>query len=70
MKDGYHLFFLLSFLNMCEDYVKRIFESIVTGDETVVLYYDPLFKVESMGWQRYDKPRKSMFSHEKFKLKT
>lgn len=31
---------------------KIVLESIVTGDETMALYYDPLSKRESMEWRK------------------
>lgn len=42
-------------------YGKSYLESIVTGDETMVLYYDPLSKRESMEWRRLGEkpPRKA-----------
>jgi histone-lysine N-methyltransferase SETMAR len=43
-----------SFLNMCGDDPKPILESIVTGDETMVVFYDPLSKRESMERGRPD----------------
>lgn len=46
-----------SFLVMCGDDPQPILESIVTGDETMVLYYDPLSKRESMEWRRPDERR-------------
>lgn len=46
-----------SFLNLCGDNPKPILESIVTSDETMVLFYDPLSKRESMEWRRPDEPR-------------
>jgi histone-lysine N-methyltransferase SETMAR len=39
------------FLTLCEGQEKEVIESIVTGDETVVLYHDPLSKGESMEWR-------------------
>jgi AraC-like DNA-binding protein len=32
------------FLTLCEGQEKEVIESIVTGDETMVLYHDPLSK--------------------------
>lgn len=43
-----------SFLSLCEGNPEGIIESIVTGDETMVLYYDPYSKMESMEWRRPD----------------
>ena len=37
--------------------MERIFERIVTGDETMVLYFDPATKRESMEWRRPSDPR-------------
>lgn len=39
------------FLRLCGDQPTEIFERIVTGDETMVLYYDPESKRESMEWR-------------------
>jgi hypothetical protein len=39
------------FLTLCEGQEKEVIESIVTGDETMVLYHDPLSKRKSMAWQ-------------------
>lgn len=41
-----------SFLELCGPEPKPVIETIVTGDETMVLYYDPLSKRESMEWRR------------------
>ncbi|XP_047987147.1 histone-lysine N-methyltransferase SETMAR-like [Leguminivora glycinivorella] len=41
-----------SFLALCEVNPTRVLESIVTGDKTMVLYFDPLSKMESMEWRR------------------
>ena len=46
-----------SFLNMCGDDPKPILGTTVTRDETMVLFYDPLSKRESMEWRRPDEPR-------------
>jgi len=35
-------------LELCHGNQKQVLESFVTGDETMVLYYDPLSKRESM----------------------
>ena len=35
-------------LEFCHGNQKQVLESVVTGDETMVLYYDPLSKRESM----------------------
>ena len=40
-----------SFLKLCEGQQKKVLQSIVTGDETMVLYHDPLSKRESMEWR-------------------
>lgn len=40
------------FLNLCQGQERQVIQSIVTGDETMVLYYDPLSKRESMEWRR------------------
>ncbi|XP_046976469.1 histone-lysine N-methyltransferase SETMAR-like [Vanessa cardui] len=45
------------FLSLCEGRQKEVLDSIVTGDETMVLYYDPLSKRESMEWRRPSSPR-------------
>ena len=39
-------------LELCRRNQKQVLESIVTGDETMVLYYDPLSKRESMEWRK------------------
>jgi len=39
-------------LELCRGNQKQVLESIVTGDETMVLYYDPLSKRESMEWRK------------------
>ncbi|KAH7978162.1 hypothetical protein HPB49_004699 [Dermacentor silvarum] len=39
-------------LELCNGNEKKVLESIVTGDETMVLYYDPLSKRESMEWRK------------------
>lgn len=46
-----------SFLNLCADHPQSIFDRIVTGDETMVLYFDPTSKRESMEWRRPDEER-------------
>ncbi|XP_044264614.1 histone-lysine N-methyltransferase SETMAR-like [Tribolium madens] len=43
-----------SFLELCGTDPNPILETVVTGDETMVLYYDPLSKRESMEWRRKD----------------
>ncbi|KAL0828929.1 hypothetical protein ABMA28_003828 [Loxostege sticticalis] len=45
------------FLSLCEGRQKEVLDSIVTGDETMVLYHDPLSKKESMEWRRPSSPR-------------
>lgn len=45
------------FLSLCEGRQKEVLDSIVTGDETMVLYHDPLSKRESMEWRRPSSPR-------------
>jgi hypothetical protein len=37
---------------LCGSDPKAVLETIATGDETMVLYYDPLLKKESMEWRR------------------
>jgi len=37
-------------LELCRGNQKQVLESVVTGAETMVLYYDPLSKRESMEW--------------------
>ena len=39
-------------LELCRGNQKQVLESIITGDETMVLYYDPLSKRESMEWRK------------------
>jgi len=39
-------------LELCHVNQKEVLESIVTGDETMVLYYDPLLKRESLEWRK------------------
>ena len=39
-------------LELCRHNQKQVLESIVTGDETMVLYYDSLSKRESMEWRK------------------
>jgi histone-lysine N-methyltransferase SETMAR len=46
-----------TFLTLCEGREKDVIESIVTGDETMVLYHDPLSKRESMEWHHPGSPR-------------
>lgn len=46
-----------SFLNRCGDDPDAVFEKIVTGDETMVLYFDPHSKKESMEWRCPSEPR-------------
>lgn len=41
-----------SFLELCGENPVDVLKTIVTGDETMVLYYDPLSKRESMEWRR------------------
>lgn len=45
------------FLDLCRDNPDEFLKTIVTGDETMVLYYDPLSKRESMEWRRPSEPR-------------
>jgi len=58
------------FLKLCHEKEKEVIESIVTGDETMVLYYDPLAKRESMEWRRPDEPRpkKAKVAHSRKKI--
>jgi hypothetical protein len=44
------------FFELCHDNEKELIESIVTGDETMVLYYDPQLKRESIEWRRRGEP--------------
>jgi hypothetical protein len=37
--------------------VKEVIESIVTGDDTMVPYHDPLSRRESMDWRHPGSPR-------------
>src|SRR5215469_1542251 len=48
-------------LELCRGNQKQVLESIVTGDETMVLYYDPSSKRESMEWRKLGEapPRKA-----------
>lgn len=46
-----------AFLNRCGDDPDSIVKRIVTGDETMVLYFDPLSKRESMEWRCPSEPR-------------
>jgi len=39
-------------LELCHGNQRQVLESIVIGDETAVLYYDPLSKRESMEWRK------------------
>ena len=39
-------------LELCHGNQKEVVESVVTGDETMVLYYDPLSKRKSMEWRK------------------
>ena len=39
-------------LELCRGNQKQVLESAVTGDETMVLYYDPLSKRESVEWRK------------------
>lgn len=45
------------FLKRCGDEPGPIIERIVTADETMVLYFDPLSKMESMVWRHPTDPR-------------
>jgi hypothetical protein len=45
------------FLTLCEWQESDVIESIVTGDENMALYYDPLSKRESMEWRHPGSPR-------------
>jgi histone-lysine N-methyltransferase SETMAR len=38
------------FLTLCEGQEKEVIESTVMGDEIIVLYHGPLYKMESMEW--------------------
>lgn len=40
-----------SFLDRCGEEPDSVFRQIVTGDETMVLYFDPLTKRDSMEWR-------------------
>ncbi|XP_063387674.1 histone-lysine N-methyltransferase SETMAR-like [Cydia fagiglandana] len=45
------------FLELCDENPTNIIERLVTGDETMVLYYDPESKRESMEWRfKNEKP--------------
>lgn len=44
------------FLELSREDQKGVIESIVTGDETMVLYYDPTSKRDSMEWHRKGEP--------------
>jgi histone-lysine N-methyltransferase SETMAR len=45
------------YLTLCEGQEKEVIESIVRGDDTMVLYHDPLSKRESMEWRHLGSPR-------------
>jgi hypothetical protein len=44
------------FLELCHDNEKEVIESIVSGDGTMILYYDPQSKRESIEWRRWSEP--------------
>lgn len=44
------------FLELCRDDQEAVIQSIVTGDETMILYYDPTSKRDSMEWHRKGEP--------------
>jgi hypothetical protein len=44
------------FLELCHDNEKEVIESFVTGDGTMVLYYDPQSKRKSIEWRRRGEP--------------
>lgn len=46
-----------SFIKRCGDDPDSIYQQIVTGDETMVLYFDPESKTESMEWRCPNEPR-------------
>jgi hypothetical protein len=53
------------FLTLCKGHEKEVIESIVKGDETMILYHDPLSKRESMEWRHpgSPKPKKKQTQH-------
>lgn len=58
------------FLDLCGENSKTVIERLVTGDETMILYYDPQSKRESMEW-RYkgeNPPRKAKVQQSTKKL--
>jgi len=52
IQKEHHLTCFQKILELCRGNQKQVLESIVTGDETMVLYYDPLSKRESMEWRK------------------
>jgi hypothetical protein len=40
-----------AFLELCSGRETKIIDSIVTGDETIVIYYNPECKLASMEWR-------------------
>jgi histone-lysine N-methyltransferase SETMAR len=58
-----------AFLTLCEGQEKEVTESMVTGDETMVLYQDPLSKRESMEWRHSGSPRPKKAKATQFRKK-
>ena len=52
VQKEHHLTCCQKILELFHGNQKQVLESIVTGDETMVLYYDPLTKSESMEWHK------------------
>jgi len=52
IQKEHHLTCCQKILELCHGNQKQVLESAVTGDETMVLYYDPLSKRESMEWRK------------------
>ena len=59
-------------LEFCHANQKQVLESVVTDDETMVLYYDPLSKRESMEWRKPGEapPRKAKVTQSAKKIMT
>jgi hypothetical protein len=44
------------FLTLCEGQEKEVIESIVTGDENMIVYYDVMSKTELVEWRHPGSP--------------
>ena len=52
IQKEHHLTCCQKILELCRVNQKQVLESVVTGDETMVLYYDALSKRESVEWHK------------------